>query len=185
MFNWSIRFPNQKCGCSSPKSSSRHSLMGQFIFDPPGDQSADRSVPDNSDLIDAVRLNLVPGIGPRLQQSLEAAFGSPSAILQASLAELQQVDGIGPKLAAAIVEHRGAEAALCEIERCRQVNTLLLRKGTPEYPRMLAEICDPPRVLYCRGRLEPRDEVAVATAPSTEDNRPSGLPRRSRGRERR
>jgi DNA processing protein len=114
------------------------------------------------DLVDAVRLNLIPGIGPRLQQSLEAAFGSPSAILQATLGELQQVDGIGPKLAAAIVEHRGAEAALREIERCRQANTLLLRKGTPEYPRMLAEICDPPSVLYCRGRLEPRDEVAVA-----------------------
>ncbi|HET6328304.1 MAG TPA: DNA-processing protein DprA, partial [Planctomycetaceae bacterium] len=123
------------------------------------------AVPANAvdtELVDALRLNLVPGIGPRLQQSLEAAFGSPSAILQASLIELQQVDGIGPKLAAAIVEHRSAEAALREIERCRQANTLLLRKGTPEYPRMLAEICDPPSVLYCRGRIEPRDEVAVA-----------------------
>jgi DNA processing protein len=114
------------------------------------------------DLLDAVRLNLIPGIGPRLQESLEAAFASPAAILRATLAELQQVDGIGPKLAAAIVEHRSAETALREIERCRQTNTRLVRKGTPEYPRMLAEICDPPRVLYCRGRLEPRDEVAVA-----------------------
>ena len=118
--------------------------------------------PDDSDLIDALRLNLVPGIGPRLQQTLEAAFGTPSAILQASLAELQQVDGIGPKLAAAIVEHRNADAAIREIERCRQANIRLMRKAAPEYPRMLAQICDPPSVLYCRGRLEPRDEVAVA-----------------------
>jgi DNA processing protein len=118
--------------------------------------------PEDSDLVDAVRLNLVPGIGPRLQQALEAAFGSPSAILRASLAELQQVDGIGPKLAAAIVEHRNAEAAVREIDRCRQANIRMLRRTEPRYPRMLAQTCDPPSVLYCRGDLEPRDEVAVA-----------------------
>ena len=27
---------------------------------------------------------------------------------------------------------------------------------------MLGEICDPPSILYCRGSLEPRDELAVA-----------------------
>ncbi len=118
--------------------------------------------PDDAELIDALRLNLVPGIGPRLHQSLETAFGSPSAVLQASLVELQQVDGIGPKLAAAIVEHRSRDAAIREIERCRQADIRMLRKAAPEYPRMLAQICDPPSVLYCRGGLEPRDEVAVA-----------------------
>ncbi len=132
--------------------SNRPSLPLPFKSDESGD----------SDLIDALRLNLVPGIGPRLQQSLATAFGSPSAILRASLAELQEVDGIGPKLAAAIVEHRGAEAALREIERCRATNVSLLRKGEAGYPRMLAEICDPPSVLYCRGTIEPRDELAVA-----------------------
>src|SRR5271170_3519015 len=124
------------------------------MVDPSAASAAKNSDPVDTDLVVAVRLNLVPGIGPRLQQALEVAFGSPSAILQASMPELQQVDGIGPKLAAAIVEHRSAEAALREIERCRQTNILLLRKGTPEYPRMLAQICDPPSVLYCRGRLE-------------------------------
>jgi DNA processing protein len=136
--------------------------MGQFSFDPPADPPADHSAPNDSDLIDAVRLNLVPGIGPRLHQALEAAFGSPSAVLTASLAELQQVDGIGPKLAASIVEHRSADAAIREIDRCRQANIQLLPKSSSEYPRMLAQICDPPNVLYCRGKLEPRDELAVA-----------------------
>jgi len=128
-----------------------------FKSDEPGDSDGPAA-----DLIDALRLNLIPGIGPRLQQALEAAFGSPSAILRASLPELQQVDGIGPKLAAAIIEHRSPDAALREVERCRQGNIRLLRKGQAEYPRMLAQICDPPSVLYCRGRIEPRDEVAVA-----------------------
>jgi DNA processing protein len=118
--------------------------------------------PDDPDLLDAVRLNLVPGIGPRLQQSLLDAFGSPAAILQASVPELQQVDGIGPKLAASIVAHRDAAAARHECERCRKIGVRLLRKGTADYPRMLGEICDAPPVLYCRGGLETRDELAVA-----------------------
>jgi len=149
-----------------------------------------RDEPDDSDLIDALRLNLVPGIGPRLQQTLEAAFGTPSAILQASLAELQQVDGIGPKLAAAIVEHRNADAAIREIERCRQANIRLLRKAAPEYPRMLTQICDPPSVLYCRGRLDrgtrwPSPSSVHDVVRSMAGSRPSGLPARSRGQGRR
>ena len=39
--------------------------------------------PADAELIDALRLNLVPGIGPRLHQALESAFGSPSAVLKA------------------------------------------------------------------------------------------------------
>lgn len=113
-------------------------------------------------LVDAMRLSLVPGIGPRLQQSLLAAFGSPAGIFAASVQELQQIDGIGPKLSAAITAHRDPASALQELERCRQVGVRLLLKGTAEYPRMLAEICDAPPILYCRGQLEARDELAVA-----------------------
>jgi DNA processing protein len=132
------------------------------MLDPAPDREDDDPQAEDSDLIDALRLHLVPGIGPRLQQSLEAAFGSAAAILQASHAELLQVEGIGPKLAKAIIEHRGDEAAIREIDRCRQSDIRLYRRGGAAYPRMLAEICDPPRILYCRGRLEPRDELAVA-----------------------
>jgi DNA processing protein len=134
------------------------------MFDSAADREDDDDDPlaEDSELIDALRLHLVPGIGPRLQQSLEAAFGSAAAILQASHAELLQVEGIGPKLANAIIEHRGDEAAIREIDRCRQSNIRLYRRGGAAYPRMLAEICDPPRILYCRGGLEPRDELAVA-----------------------
>jgi DNA processing protein len=117
---------------------------------------------DTSQLLDALRLNLVPGIGPRLQQALIDAFGSPAAILAASVQELQQIDGIGPKLSAAITSHRDPAAAQRELDRCRQAGVRLLLKGTSEYPRMLAEICDPPPVLYCRGEIQPRDELAVA-----------------------
>lgn len=120
-------------------------------------------MPEVSDpLLDALRLSLIPGIGPRLQQTLLSNFGSPAGIFAASVQELQQVDGIGPKLSAAITAHRDPAAALRELERCRQAGIGLLLKGTANYPRMLAEICDAPPVLYCRGQLEARDELAVA-----------------------
>ena len=51
------------------------------------------------DLVDAVRLALVSGVGPRHRQDLLARFGSPAAVLAASRDDLQQVPGIGPKLA--------------------------------------------------------------------------------------
>lgn len=117
---------------------------------------------DDDALLDALRLNLVPGIGPRLQQALIDAFGSPSAIFEASLQELQQVDGIGPKLSAAIVANRDIAAATRECERCRATGVRLLVKGCAEYPRMLAQIHDPPSILYCRGTIEPCDELSVA-----------------------
>jgi DNA processing protein len=117
---------------------------------------------ETSELLDALRLNLVPGIGPRLQQALLEAFGSPAGILAASVQELQQVEGIGPKLSDAIVVRRDPAAAQREFERCRQAGVRLLLRRAADYPRLLAEICDPPPILYCRGQLEPRDELAVA-----------------------
>ncbi|RMF98608.1 MAG: DNA-protecting protein DprA, partial [Planctomycetota bacterium] len=45
-----------------------------------------------------LRLALVEGVGPRLRQLLLARFGSYNAVLAASIEELRQVQGIGPKL---------------------------------------------------------------------------------------
>jgi len=113
-------------------------------------------------LIEALRLHLVPGVGPRTQQALLAAFGSPGAVLAASSDQLQQVAGVGPKIAAAIQKANHDSAAESEWERSRRLGIALLRRGAEGYPRKLEEICDPPAVLYCRGRLEPRDELAIA-----------------------
>jgi DNA processing protein len=114
------------------------------------------------DLLDALRLNLVPGIGPRMQQALIDAFGSATGVMQAAADQLRQVDGIGPRLAAAIVEHRDGALAEAEWRRCVEAGVRLLRRGTPGYPRMLAQICDAPLVLYARGELQAVDELAVA-----------------------
>ncbi|MGD9853683.1 MAG: DNA-processing protein DprA [Planctomycetaceae bacterium] len=112
--------------------------------------------------LDLLRLNLVPGIGPRTQSLLLQQFGSASQVFRASGLELLQIDGIGPKLSAAVTAARTSDAAARERDRCLEANVTLRFRGAPEYPQLLAAICDAPPVLYSRGELLPQDELAVA-----------------------
>jgi DNA processing protein len=108
-----------------------------------------------------LELNLVPGVGPRMQSLLLAAFGSAEAIFQASASELLNVEGIGPKISAAIAEHRRFEAAETEWDRCRKAGISLLFRTDVSYPETLKEICDPPPVLYLRGEWLEQDALAI------------------------
>lgn len=113
-------------------------------------------------LLDALRLSLVPGIGPRTQQVLLERFGTPREVLAAPPDMLRAVPGVGPKIAGAVFESRGDNAAENVLSRCRQRGVSLMIPGGDGYPRMLTEIPDPPAVLYCHGGFEPRDSLAVA-----------------------
>lgn len=116
----------------------------------------------DAELLDVLRLNLVEGLGPRTLSLLLERFGSPAGILAATGSELLQVDGVGPKLSAAIALARHGAAAEQELERCRKLDVALLVRGTAAFPRLLSEICDAPPVLYCRRELVASDELAVA-----------------------
>ena len=115
----------------------------------------------DSALIDSLRLGLVPGIGPRMHAQLLETFGSAADVLAASGEQLLQVDGIGAKLSAAISAAQTSTAAEREWQRCQEANVTLLRPGDDDYPSLLAETCDSPAVLYCRGSFEPMDRIAV------------------------
>ena len=119
-------------------------------------------MPEDSTLIDALTLHLVPGIGPRTMEVLLAAFGSPAGVLARREEDLLRVEGVGPKLARAIRDAAGSDAARRELERCRELNASVLSRGGGGYPALLAEIPDAPAILYCQGRLLPQDEIAVA-----------------------
>lgn len=113
------------------------------------------------DLIAALRLTLVPGVGPRLTMALLDRFGTAAGALAAAPSELRSVPGIGGKLSQAIIKAPSREDAEAEIERCRSLGISLLTPRTAGYPRMLTEIHDPPAVLFARGAIEPRDSLAV------------------------
>ena len=72
-----------------------------------GDSSTNRGsestkAQDTDEVVDAVRLALASGVGPRHRQDLLTRFGSAAAVLAASKSDLQSVSGIGPKIAARI-----------------------------------------------------------------------------------
>lgn len=109
-----------------------------------------------------LKLHLIPGLGPRLTAALLQRFGSAEGALAADEAQLREVPHIGPKLARAMVEairrlDLVAECALIEKHRVQ-----LLARGTPNYPKPLQQISDPPFLLYMRGALADRDARAVA-----------------------
>jgi DNA processing protein len=113
-------------------------------------------------LLAALRLSLVDGVGPRIRQSLLTRFGTPQQVFDAAAADLMEIEGVGPKIAAAVVAARYSQQAEEELSRCRELGIDLILRDDPGYPAALARICDPPGVLFCRGQLEPRDELAVA-----------------------
>ncbi len=114
------------------------------------------------DLLPLLRLHLVNGVGPRTWVLLMERFGTPENVLAAPLSQLQEVAGVGPKLAAAIHAARNSSAAQKELARCREMQVQLLPKGTAGYPEWLTEIPDPPPVLYAKGDFAARDHLALA-----------------------
>jgi DNA processing protein len=126
-----------------------------------------------AELVDNVRLSLVPGVGPLLRKALLECFGTATAVLAASRDELQCVDGIGPKIAARIVAARDEIDAEAELRLATEHGIEVLTQADESYPRPLRQIHDPPGVLFRRGRsrapgdrLFPgagsQDELAVA-----------------------
>jgi DNA processing protein len=118
------------------------------------------SRPDN--LRDLLALSLVPGIGPRLTAALLERFGSAGAALQATVAQLSEVPYITPRLAESVTQALARSDAAAELERMDRHGVRLIALGTPEYPLSLANIPDPPHLLYVRGTLTPADANAVA-----------------------
>jgi DNA processing protein len=111
---------------------------------------------------DLLTLHLVPGIGPRLTAALLERFGTPTAVLQASAPALAEVPYIGPRLAESIARARERIDVTAELERMQRHGVRLVVRGTPEYPPLLANIHDPPFLLYVRGAITPADTTAVA-----------------------
>jgi DNA processing protein len=114
------------------------------------------------DLVHALRLAMVSGVGPKTRRTLLEQFGSAEAVLSAPPGQLRDVQGVGPKLAGRIAAACNEIDAEGEIELCRRHGVSILTDDDPGYPALLRRIPDPPGVLFVRGRFEPRDEMSLA-----------------------
>ena len=132
------------------------------------------SEPAQDELVDALRLALISGVGPRIRKSLLERFGSARAVLAAAPSELRGVQGVGPKLTHKIAGAAGEIDVEGEIALCREHGIRILVESHAEYPRVLREIHDPPGVLFVRGTLMPSDALAIGVV-GTRHGTPYGL----------
>ena len=101
------------------------------------------------------------GLQPKVQLALLEHFGSPEAAMEAGEEELKRVKGVGPEAAARIITTRSKVDLSSDKRTLERLNIELITIFDERYPRLLRDIYDPPPVLYLRGNLEARDELAV------------------------
>lgn len=103
---------------------------------------ARRSRDDVNGLAATLALSQIPGIGPVRLRQLIAAYGSAESALAAQNGRL--------------------DAGLAILDRLKELNARVLLADDPEFPPMLAEMSDPPALLYVWGDLAQARREAVA-----------------------
>ena len=113
------------------------------------------------DLDDLLRISLAEGVGALLFRRLMGRFGSPKEILAASPRALGEVEGVGPKTAAALHAARHLDVGLI-YRRAEALGVRVIAPSSPDFPIALKSIYDPPIVLYVKGTVLPGDLLAIA-----------------------
>lgn len=108
-----------------------------------------------------VGFNRVRGIGPARLRMLLDVFGDVERAWHAP-AEMLAGAGLDRRSLENLLEARAHLDLDREMRRIAAVGAHVITWEDEEYPKLLAEIPDPPPVLYVRGELKPEDAWAVA-----------------------
>jgi DNA processing protein len=109
---------------------------------------------------DWLTLALVPGVGTALFIRLLARFHSPSNVLKASRGALEDV--VGPKLAQRITQYADVADVDGQVRAMNEYGASIITMEDTAYPLRLAEIYDPPLLLFARGELLEQDQYCVS-----------------------
>jgi len=109
-----------------------------------------------------IRLNSVPGLGRRTLNNLIARFGSASRILGLTASRLQDVPGVTPETAKAILCHAARFDVEHELRLAKACDARLLTPESADYPENLRSMEMPPPLLYVKGEIRNQDRAAVA-----------------------
>jgi DNA processing protein len=124
---------------------------------------ASRILQHRANLTDWLRLEGARGVGLRTAHQLLEAFGSPRAIFEAGHAALAAQ--VGPALArtlCALPEGATAELIDTTLAWLQAPSHHVLALGDASYPQALANIPDPPLLLYIKGRIDLLARPALA-----------------------
>jgi len=116
---------------------------------------------DVTDLRYWVGFNIVQGIGPAKTRALLDHFGDLEAAWHAS-ADALRAAGLDRRALANLLETRRTLDLEAEMARLERAGLRLITWESPDYPPLLAEIPDPPPLLYVKGELRPEDRWALA-----------------------
>jgi DNA processing protein len=108
-----------------------------------------------------VAFNKVPGIGAARLRALLDYFGDLGIAWQSPVHDLQQA-GLDRRSISNLLLMRERLNPDAEMERVERIGATVLTWDHAGYPRNLREVYNAPPVLYVRGRIEKRDEWAVA-----------------------
>lgn len=106
----------------------------------------------------------VEGVGATLLFRLHQHFGSLITAWEASLPELEAVDGFGPQNARTAVKQRSLLNPEKLLRQHEQDNPCFWTPADAEYPRLLLEISDPPPLLYYRGQVDFQENEGIKSA---------------------
>ena len=124
---------------------------------------------DRDELSAWLRLLETPQVGRESARKLLTAFGSPEAVLTASVSARREV--VAMPVAQALAAPPGTLAALvtatlswldADVTQARAVIAL----GDPRYPTLLLETADPPLLIYTQGRSELLQAASIAVVGS-------------------
>jgi DNA processing protein len=124
---------------------------------------ASRILQHRANLTDWLRLEGARGVGLRTAHQLLEAFGSPRAIFEAGHAALAAQ--VGPALARTLCappERATAELIDTTLAWLQAPSHHVLALGDACYPQALANIPDPPLLLYIKGRIDLLARPALA-----------------------
>ncbi|MBU1147754.1 MAG: DNA-processing protein DprA [Candidatus Omnitrophica bacterium] len=107
-------------------------------------------------------LNMIEDLGSIRTQALIERFGSPEEIFKARQKDLEQVEGIGPKIAPKIWHGIREIDVSNEMKLIREHKIKIMTILDKDYPLNLKNIYDPPVVLYVKGGIIPEDDLAIA-----------------------
>jgi DNA processing protein len=99
-------------------------------------------------------LKSTPGIGDLLFKRLIDRFNSPEVVFRATRKDLVDVEGITPRLAASIKQHKIGDSVKKDLDLVVQKGYKIVTLTDNEYPPLLLQIPDPPPFLYVFGRLD-------------------------------
>lgn len=132
---------------------------------------------DREELAAWLRLIETPQVGRESVRRLLAAFGSPEAVVDASVAARREV--VGTVQAAALATAPESldgllQATLDWLEAPAQPSRDFVPLGHPSYPKALLETADPPLAIYLQGRAELLSAASLAIVGSRNPT-PQGL----------